>query len=83
MHSREPHATTGEVETIYRVVCEEYGEKPRGHTQFWKYLNQLNLLDMVSSTLQTSERGRTQLISLLKVPAEELEREMARVLESS
>ncbi|MFB0558134.1 MAG: Cdc6/Cdc18 family protein [Candidatus Bathyarchaeia archaeon] len=80
-HSREPHATTGEVELSYQVVCEEYGEKPRGHTQFWKYLNRLSWLEAVSAKLDASERGRTQLISLSKVPAEDLEREVTRILE--
>lgn len=81
LHSREPYATTGEVELSYGVVCEEHGEEPRGHTQFWKYLNQLKGLGVISSRLQASERGRTQLISLPKVPAEKLEREMTRILE--
>lgn len=79
-HIREAHATTSEVERSYHVVCEEYGEKPRGHTQFWKYLNQLKWLDVVSSTLRASGKGRTQLISLPKVPAEDLEREVTRIL---
>jgi cell division control protein 6 len=79
-HSREANATTGEVERSYHVVCEEYEEEPRSHTQFWKYLSQLKLLDAVSSTIQASEMGRTQLISLSKVPAEELEREVTRIL---
>jgi len=81
MHSREAHASTGDVERSYRVVCEERGEEPRGHTQFWKYLNQLKGLDAVSIRLQATPRGRTQLISLATVPAEELEREVTRLLE--
>ena len=80
-HTREAYASTGEVERSYRVVCEEYGEEPRGHTQFWKYLKQLRGLDAVSIRLQATARGRTQLISLAKVPAEELEREVTRILE--
>jgi cell division control protein 6 len=80
-HSREPQATTGEVELAYQVACEEYGEKPRGHTQFWKYLNQLSGLQAISTTIHASDRGRTQLISLFKVPAEELEKEVAHILE--
>ncbi|MFQ6053674.1 MAG: hypothetical protein ACE5OO_05550, partial [Candidatus Bathyarchaeia archaeon] len=80
-HTREAHASTGEVERSYRVVCEEYGEEPRGHTQFWKYLNRLKGLDAVSIRLQATGRGRTHLISLAKVPAENLEREVALILE--
>ena len=81
LHSSEPHATTGEVETAYQVACEEYGEKPRGHTQFWKYLNTLSRLDAVNTKLHASERGRTQQVSLAKIPAEELDREVTRILE--
>jgi cell division control protein 6 len=80
-HSREPKATTGEVELSYRVVCEEYGEEPRGHTQFWKYLSRLSGLEAISTNIHASDKGRTQLISLFKVPAEDLEREVTRIIE--
>ena len=63
------------------MACEEAGEQPRGHTQYWKYLNRLSALDAVSTKLDASERGRTQLISLMKIPAENLEQEVMRVLE--
>ena len=65
------------------MVCEEYGEKPRGHTQFWKYLNTLSSLDAVTTKLHASEKGRTQLVSLDKIPSEELEREVTRILEQN
>ncbi|KON30001.1 hypothetical protein AC482_04995 [miscellaneous Crenarchaeota group-15 archaeon DG-45] len=80
-HSREAYASTGEVERAYHVVCEERGEEPRGHTQFWKYLDRLRGLDAVSIRLQATAQGRTQLISLERVPAEALEREVARILD--
>jgi cell division control protein 6 len=80
LHSREAKATTGEAETSYRVVCEEYGEAPRGHTQFWKYLNALSGLGAISTELSASEKGRTQLIGLPKMPAEELERRMVEIV---
>ncbi len=80
-HSAETHATTGQIEEAYHVVCEEYGEKPRGHTQFWKYVNQLKSLDAVNVRLDASPQGRTHLISLAKVPAEELDREVRKIIE--
>jgi cell division control protein 6 len=80
LHSREAKATTGEAETSYRVVCEEYGEAPRGHTQFWKYLNALSGLGAISTELNASEKGRTQLIGLPRIPAEELERRMVEIV---
>lgn len=80
LHSREAKATTGEAETSYRVVCEEYGEAPRGHTQFWKYLNALSGLGAISTELSASEKGRTQLIGLPRMPAEELEKRMVEIV---
>ena len=78
---RVTEATTGEIELGYQVVCEEYEEKQRGHTQFWKYLNKLKGLDAVNIKLRSSSQGRTQLISLAKIPATDLEREVTRIIE--
>ncbi|MBD3206793.1 AAA family ATPase [Candidatus Bathyarchaeota archaeon] len=74
-------AMTGEIEDLYHLICEEYKETPRGHTQFWKYLKTLKGLDFVNMKLQTSGEGRTQLISLEKVPAGDLEREVKLAVE--
>jgi cell division control protein 6 len=74
-------ATTGEVEDLYHLICEEYQETARGHTQFWKYLKTLKGLDFVNMKLQTSGEGRTQLISLEKVPAGSLEKEVKLAIE--
>lgn len=74
-------ATTGEVEQQYHLVCEERSEKPRGHTQFWKYLKNLQTLDIINISLRNSSQGRTQLIRLDKVSAEQLEETMEKMLE--
>jgi cell division control protein 6 len=81
LHSPSIHASTGELEEVYHLVCEEYVEEPRGHTQFWKYLNQLKALDAINVKLSATSRGRTHLISLAKISAEELEREVKRIIE--
>ncbi len=77
---REIQATTGEIEQNYHLVCEEYGENPRGHTQYWKYLKNLNGLDFLKIRLHASSQGRTQLISLEKVPADELEDSVVNII---
>ena len=64
------YATTGEVEEEYKAVCEEYGEKPRGHTQFWKYLNTLELEGLISTEL-VSKKGRTKRIGT-DMPVEDM-----------
>jgi cell division control protein 6 len=75
------YASTGEIEQFYQIVCEEHNEKPRAHTQFWKYLKNLKTLDAVNIKLQTSSQGRTQLISLEKIPAEDLAQEVQKIIE--
>jgi len=80
MSSTAPEATTGEIEENYRMVCEEYGEKVRGHTQFWKYLKKLADLDFVSMEMHASSQGRTQLIRLDKIPAKLLQEKVMELL---
>jgi len=80
-HAKKAYLTMGEAEDAYRIVCEEYGEKPRGHTQLWKYVNNLSAADIVETQGSGSGlRGKTTLIGLPYVPAEELDRELSRRL---
>ncbi len=80
MSNTASEATTGEIEESYHLVCEEYGEKKRGHTQFWKYLKKLNDLDFVAMEMHSSSQGRTQLIRLDKIPAKTLEKNVVDLL---
>ena len=73
-------ATTGQIEESYRLTCEGHGESPRGHTQFWKYLKKLGSLDFVNVEMRSTKNGRTQLVSLDKIPAETLERKVLELL---
>jgi len=75
------HISIGEAEEAYAIVCEEYGEKRRKHTQLWKYAKQLSALDIIKTQPSSlGYRGKTTLISLPRIPASELERELSRVL---
>ena len=80
MSNTASEATTGEIEESYHLVCEEYKEKKRGHTQFWKYLKKLNDLDFVAMQMHSSSQGRTQLIRLDKIPAAKLEEKVVELL---
>jgi cell division control protein 6 len=76
------YITMGEAEEAYKIVCEEYGEKSRRHTQLWKYVNDLSAAQIIRAKVSSSGvRGKTTLIGLPYVPAEELERELSRRLE--
>ncbi|MEM3396525.1 MAG: AAA family ATPase [Thermoplasmata archaeon] len=71
--------TTGEVERQYESLCEIYGEKKRGHTQFWKYLK--NLADMgLISTKTEHKQGTTTLVSLTEGSSAQIEEFVEKML---
>jgi len=75
------YLSMGEAENAYAVVCEEYREEKRGHTQLWKYVQELSALDFIKTEPSSvGLRGKTTLISLPHVSAAELERELSKML---
>ncbi len=78
----EAHATTGEVEERYALACEEFGEKPRAHTQFWTYLKDLEALGLIHTRRSgKGVLGTTTIISLPDVPARVLEEKVVDVMQ--
>jgi len=75
------YMSMGEAEDAYAVVCEEYGEKKRGHTQLWKYVKDLSMSGIIETkSSRAGQRGKTTLISLPRVPASDLEEELGKAL---
>jgi len=75
--------TTGDVMRVYPVACEEYGEKPRGSTQFWKYIQDMAARGMINADrVQQGVEGLTTRITLTEASAEDLEAELVRRLGS-
>jgi len=58
--------SSGDAVSLYKVVCEEYEQSPRGHTTLWKHLKRLEEMDMlkVRSGVVSEGRGRTQHFSM-------------------
>ncbi|MCD6461627.1 MAG: AAA family ATPase [Thermoplasmata archaeon] len=77
---KNPYATTGEVEDAYRVACEEYGETPRKHTQFWKYIKDLEALGLLDTKVRHGREGTTTLLTVRDLPAGELVRMLEGIL---
>lgn len=76
------HLSMGEAEEAYTIACEEFDEKPRGHTQLWKYVQELSSLGVIKAKLSTSgQRGKTTLIGLPRIAAVDLEKELNKTLE--
>jgi cell division control protein 6 len=75
------HISMGEAEEAYALICEEYDEKQRGHTQLWKYTKKLSVAGIIETIVSgVGQRGKTTLISLSKVPASDLEQELVKIL---
>jgi len=75
---------TGDAERNYQAACEEAGEEPRGHTQYWTYLKSLE----ASGLLDTKRSGKghagtTTIISLHDIPAKVLEERLVALLASA
>ncbi len=78
------HLSMGEAKDAYAVVCEEWNQKKRGHTQLWKYVKELSAMGIIRiEPSGAGQRGKTTLISLLRVPASDLERELSKALSKS
>lgn len=75
------YISMGDAEEAYAVVCEEHDKKQRRHTQLWKYVKELSALGIIKTEISgIGQRGKTTLISLPKVPASDLERELNNAL---
>jgi len=75
------YLSMGEAENAYAVVCEEYGEQQRGHTQLWKYVRLLCAYDIIKAEPSSvGHRGKTTMISLPRIPASDLEQELSKLL---
>ena len=80
--SEKAYASLAEAEQAYAVVCEEFDVQPRSHTQLWKYLHTLSTLGIVETEVSAAgSRGRSTLVSLPRIPAYELEKELSILLQ--
>ena len=64
--SKQETMTTGDVEQLYAVVCEEYEQKMKSHTTVWKYLKEFEERQIIASRVATitGGRGRTTHLSM-------------------
>ena len=79
--SEDAYITTGQLESRYGLVCEEYARVPRSHTQIWAYIQDLVGLGILATKISSAgQRGKTTLISLPDIPAGVLENELELLL---
>lgn len=81
--SHTPYITFGDAEETYKMICEEYGEKPRVHSQLWTYLNDLRdkgIVETRQNKRGEGVRGRTTLISIGTEPLDTLESVITKLI---
>ncbi len=63
---KESSMTTGDVESLYAVVCEEYEQDMKSHTTLWKYLKELENRQLIKTRISAVNdgRGRTTHLSM-------------------
>jgi cell division control protein 6 len=76
------YVTMGAAEKTYAIVCEEYGEKARQHTQFWTYIKNIEKTGLITTTIRgESDGGRTTYISLPDIPSKVLANKLEVIME--
>jgi len=79
--TQEAVVSLADAERAYVVVCEEFNASPYSHTQLWKYIKNFANLGIIETKVSgAGTRGRSTDISLPRISAGELEKEMEKVL---
>ena len=79
--SQEAYANMGTVEREYKAVCEEYDDKPRKHTQIWKYARGLGAIGVIAASKSgEGVRGKTTLLGLQSIPASTMREQLEAAL---
>jgi cell division control protein 6 len=69
-------------ERTYAVVCEEYDQAARKHTQFWTYVQDMEKMGLLETTVRNeAEGGRVTYISMQDIPPKELARKLESILD--
>jgi cell division control protein 6 len=80
--SQGAYAIIGVVEREYKAVCEEYNDKPRKHTQIWKYARGLGAIGVIAASKSgEGVRGKTTLLGLQNIPASTMREQLETALQ--
>ena len=80
--SEEAYAAIGAVEREYKAVCEEYNDKPRQHTQIWKYARRpRRYRSDIGFKIRGRSPGKTTLMGLQNIPASTMREQLEAALQ--
>jgi len=76
-----PYIAFGDAEEEYQLLCEQFKQEPRRHTQLWEYVRDLDSKGFLETRISSKGmRGRTTLISIPSEPLTTLEEELSRII---
>lgn len=79
----ESYVSMTAAEKTYAVVCEEYEQVARKHTQFWTYVQDLEKRNLIETVVKNeTDGGRVTYISIPGIPPKELAGKLEDLLES-
>jgi len=81
--NEQAYALLSELEKTYAVICEEMDVQPNRHTQLWNYVQFFSAMKILKVEVGSSiNRGRSTQVSLLSIPASELEKELSTSIDN-
>lgn len=79
----EPYVSITRAEKTYAVVCEEYGQTARKHTQFWTYVQDMEKMSLLDTMVKSeAEGGRVTYISIPDIPPKDLAKKLEYLLDT-
>lgn len=79
--SETPYISIGDAESEYEMVCEQYGQEPRKHTQLWEYVKDMASRGILETRLSgKGMRGRTTFISIPTEPLETMQQSLSSMI---
>ncbi|MCK9323189.1 MAG: AAA family ATPase [Candidatus Methanomethylophilaceae archaeon] len=70
-------------EKTYAIVCEEYDQVARKHTQFWTYIQDMEHRGLLETSVRSEiDGGRVTYISIPGIPPKELAKKLEYLLET-
>ena len=79
---KKAYTTMGEVKRTYGIICEEYGESQRAHTQLWERIREMSRKGIVDTRISGEGlKGKTTLVSVGEAPTKTLEEEIIKLME--
>ena len=80
----EPYVSLTVSERTYAVVCEEYGQVARKHTQFWTYVQELERQNLLETSVRMgAEGGRVTYITIPNIPPKSLAKKIEEMLDTA